>query len=291
MEAPDGERPEKRQRTSIDIREMLIHQNTARQETPPREKPQQELDTEIETVEEETRVVIQGPEEEVELTDWQEAFKDHILETRRLEREKLELKQRAEKKEQSWELLRQCTQFLKENESKWKNEEEDRKTEKQRKEEKNRRCQKANTQSETIGNQVRQQKIEKSMKLLPEHARMRAIKEEEKTRRIELREIKVNLWKKWRKEPKEQAPKPKSRKETQEEWLDTLEKIHEKLAREEENRKKAKEICRERREKLRQEQKTKQEEMLKAHQEKEEKKIKKKMLEERWIIARKLQPT
>ena len=78
----------------------------------------------------------------------------------------------------------------------------------------------------------------------------------------------------------------KNQKEKQEEWLQTIEETHKKILREDEERNKAREICRERREKLRREEKERQEEILKDKYEKEEKKIKKKMLEERWEVAR-----
>jgi hypothetical protein len=40
-------------------------------------------------------------------------------------------------------------------------------------------------------------------KIIPEHEQKHIIKEEEKKRRLELREIKINVWKKWRKESEE----------------------------------------------------------------------------------------
>ena len=61
--------------------------------------------------------------EEVELDeDWEEKFRKHMEETKRLEREAEELKERKEKKESSWQLLKECTRYLKENEPKWKTE-------------------------------------------------------------------------------------------------------------------------------------------------------------------------
>ena len=57
-----------------------------------------------------------GDEENVELVDWEEAFNKHLEETRRMERERQEQIERAERKEKSWELLRECTAFIKQNE-------------------------------------------------------------------------------------------------------------------------------------------------------------------------------
>ena len=81
--------------------------------------------------------IYQGQEEKVEMVDWEEIFKSHIAETRKLEKERIDKKERAENKEKSWELLRECTRYLKDNEKKWKIEEEERKTERQKKDDKN----------------------------------------------------------------------------------------------------------------------------------------------------------
>ena len=59
-----------------------------------------------------------------------------------------------------------------------------------------------------------------------------------------------------------------------------------KIKQEEDNRLKARKIYNERREKLIKEKNIKQEELLRKDQEKVERKIKKKMLEERWLVAR-----
>ena len=58
------------------------------------------------------------------------------------------------------------------------------------------------------------------------------------------------------------------------------------MKKEVEDRKKAKEINEEKRRKLIEEKKIKQEAILRAEQEKSEKKLKKRMLEERWAMAR-----
>ena len=60
-----------------------------------------------------------GEDEEVELTNWEEMFKNHIEETKLLEKVREEKIEKADKKEKSWELLRVCTAFIKENESSW----------------------------------------------------------------------------------------------------------------------------------------------------------------------------
>jgi hypothetical protein len=40
---------------------------------------------------------------------WEEKFRAHIEETNRLEKEREDKIERADKKEQSWQLLRECT--------------------------------------------------------------------------------------------------------------------------------------------------------------------------------------
>ena len=42
------------------------------------------------------------------------------------------------------------------------------------------------------------QKITQTLKLLPEHERRKVMAEEENRRKFELREAKINTWKKWR---------------------------------------------------------------------------------------------
>ena len=61
-----------------------------------------------------------GEERDAEVVDWEEKFKEHLEETRKLERDRQEKIEQAEKKENSWALLRECTSFLRENEKNWK---------------------------------------------------------------------------------------------------------------------------------------------------------------------------
>ena len=130
---PKGEGDAKRRKTG-DIREMLrrtevpatpgknIQQEEEKaemheiQDTIGKQKKKQQEDADPEQrTKEDVRRVVQGPEETVKLVDWQEMFTQHIAETRRKERDRLAKKQLAEKKEESWSLLRECIKFLKEN--------------------------------------------------------------------------------------------------------------------------------------------------------------------------------
>ena len=174
--------------------------------------------------------------------------------------------------------------YQKENEKHWKIEAEDRLTERQKKEKRNREKQNA----EKIEKEKKtQQKIKETWKRLPEHEQRHLLKEEETRRRFELREVKVNIWKKWRNEKEEKKKKlEESQKDNQKAWLEKLENTVERLKAEVEERRKSKELYEERRQRLLDDNKRKQEEMLTREQEKKDRKEKKKMLEERWAMAR-----
>ena len=184
-------------------------------------------------------------------------------------------------------MLRECVKFIKENEKGWKIEAEDRLTERQKKEIKNKQKQAANTKEKKLKEKETQKKISETWRRIPEHEQRNLIKEEEKRRLWELREVKVNIWKKWRKETVEKKKENEAKNKTkQEEWLEKLEQTLERMRREVEDRKKAKLLSEERRQKLLQEEKIRQEAMLKAEHEKQERKSKQRMLKERWEMAR-----
>ena len=180
----------------------------------------------------------------MELIDWEEKFKSHIEETKRLEKETEDRIERSEKREQSWQLLRECTRFLRENEKGWKEE-----NERNCKVAKNTRLRKAEKQKlETLKN-LQQKKITESWKRLPEHERRRLEKEETRRRKLELRDAKINIWKKWRKKenPKKTEPGARTEEETSRAWLDKIEETLEKIRQEEESRKEARLIDEQRR--------------------------------------------
>ena len=54
-----------------------------------------------------------------EMIDWESTFKKHLEDTREIERCRAEKIERAQKKEQSWILLRECKEFLRDNEKTW----------------------------------------------------------------------------------------------------------------------------------------------------------------------------
>ena len=69
---------------------------------------------------EEEKSIYYGETETVELVDWEERFKKHLEETREIERQREARIENMEKQEKSWELLRECMAYLKENEKTWK---------------------------------------------------------------------------------------------------------------------------------------------------------------------------
>ena len=82
-----------------------------------------------------------------------------------MERDRQELLERAERKEKSWELLRECTSFIKQNEKNWKFNEKPKV--KQKQENKNRRLALAKIQKEDTMRNLRQQRIFETLKRLP----------------------------------------------------------------------------------------------------------------------------
>ena len=132
-----------------------------------------------------------------------------------------------------------------------------------------------------------QMKITQTWNRLPEHEQRHLAKMEEKQRILDLREIKVNIWKKWRREDEQTRNEvKKTHRENKEAWLNKLEHTLEQMQREVEEKRKAKLLYEEKRKKLLDENKKKQELILRNNQEKRERKERKKQLEEKWAMAR-----
>ena len=103
-------------------------------------------------------------------------------------------------------------------------------------EEKNRRLELAKVQKEETLKTIKQKKITEAWKKLPEVERNRYIEEEEKRKRLELKEMKSNIWKKWRGKEKKQDEKAKKNDKEIELKLEKLEEIIEKIKTEERKR-------------------------------------------------------
>ena len=133
---------------------------------------------------------------------------------------------------------------------------------------------------------VKQQKITSTWKLLPEHEKKKFLLEEETKRRMELREAKVNLWKKWRHPNNHKKTEKNKNVQPGDRLLDRLEQNLERMRNEVTRRNAALAQAEERRTQLIAERKIKQEQLLRQEQEKQDKKVKKKMLEERWEMMK-----
>ena len=176
---------------------MEMFQAQAEKETEKNDSKEEEDLKDDETTQQE-RHTAYGDTEEVELVNWEEAFTQHIEETKRLNKEKEELLEKKNKKQKSWEMLRTCVEYIKENEKKWKVEEDDRLTVRQRTERLNKKNQLERQFKEKAMERETKEKITTIWKRLPAHERIHVMRQEEKRQRLELREIKINLWKKCR---------------------------------------------------------------------------------------------
>jgi hypothetical protein len=112
--------PSTKRRKLVDIRTLLQAQIDKKAITRELQEPEPQQELTQEAPAQDQPGVYYGEEQIVETVNWEEIFHQHLEETRRLERERQEQVERAEKKEKSWEMLRECTAFLKEHEKKWK---------------------------------------------------------------------------------------------------------------------------------------------------------------------------
>ena len=141
--------------------------------------------------------------------------------------------------------------------------------EKTKQENKKRKLELARIQKEETLTRLRQKKISETWNLLPETARRKSLAEEEKRRRLELRETKVNIWKKWRRrEDKNPTPsKKESTKQREEEnWLEGLEETLARIRQGVEKRNAAKIEEARRRNTLLEDKKVRQEQILRENQ-------------------------
>ena len=130
----------------------------------------------------------------------------------------------------------------------------------------------------------KQRKITESWKRLPEFEKRQLKEEETRRRRLELRDAKINIWKRWRR--KEEEPRTRTKDEENRDWLEKIEKTLEKIRKEEESKKEARRVNKERRDALLAEQKMRQEEILRKEQESKERKIRQNTLQKRWEMMR-----
>ena len=91
---------------------------------------------------------------------------------------------------------------------------------KRKQENKNRKLELARRQKEETLTRIKQKKFNETWKLIPEHERRKILAEEEKIRRFELREAKINIWKKWRRKEDQniQDDQYKNKKSLEDNW-------------------------------------------------------------------------
>ena len=156
--------------------------------------------------------------------DWGEKIRNHREELDRAEKERENRLERSKKQEKSWELFRLCSKFLRENCEGWENQREMRDMEMQQEEKKQLRLSKATRLKVTLNTKLVQKKITDCLQKLSEKDRNRIMEDENGRRLCEMKEVKENLWKRWRSEnEKETEVKPEA--EILKEMEDKLEKI------------------------------------------------------------------
>ena len=134
--------------------------------------------------------------------DWEKYLMDREVSIKEEERCLKERKEKAKKLERSFELLRLCTEVLKEKGKKWAVTKERRELEMIKETEKHERITKAKSKQKEIRDQVKKQttqtKITKKLAELPSNRRIILEARIETERKLELKEAKMKLWKKSR---------------------------------------------------------------------------------------------
>ena len=177
-----------------------------------------EFQDKIRRQEESLRKVMRENTTEYEVIDWDEKIRIHRKEIEREESEDEERRERAAKKEKSWELLRLCKKYILENGRTWKINKEDRQDELK----KNIRLIKVAEKKEEMRKNLIQKKLTECWLQLPEKEKHKFRGEEERRKRLELKEVKENLWK-WRtRQDKKNGSKRKDQKGRTEDMDDNI---------------------------------------------------------------------
>ena len=104
----------------------------------------------------------------MEILDWDALIYKHRESIRKEERERKEKQEKAEKKKASWELLRMCRDFIKENERSWKNDQKKRDLESESKNQKVKRVEKVAEKKKIIREKTLQKRLLENWLILPE---------------------------------------------------------------------------------------------------------------------------
>ena len=231
-----------------------------------------------------------GECDKFEIYDWDKKMAEYRREIEKEEMEKNLRVEKARKMEKSWELLRMCRDFMRENAREWSEQrdlEEKRKGEEERKTD---RLEKCNREKEKLQKKIIEEKISAALSSLPREERERYIAEEEKEKRIEMKNIKENIWKKWRNRREENRQKSGEERDFEKadksHRLEKLEKIIQRLKSEELEREEMRERNRERKRAWRKEKEKEESKMLVRELERAERREKKKQIEDRWALMK-----
>ena len=195
-----------------------------------------------------------------------------------------ERKEKATKKEKSWELFRECKRFIEGNGGKWRvgKEEKEMVEEEKRKKE---RFGKIGKKKLEMKEKLIQKKLAETWLRLPEKEKVKFRNEEEKRRRLEMKTSRENLWK-WRGKMSKHMEKDPEMVEKLEEKINDLEEILERVVKENKEVEKRAVAERIRREEAKGKRMRKEEALRKSQEEKRERLKVRRKLEERWEMIR-----
>ena len=137
-------------------------------------------------------------EERWELYDWDRKMEEYRKEIEDEENARQRKIEKSKKLEKGWELMKICKKFIEENSKAWKDEDEMRKKKKDAEEKKTERLRTVAIKKGRLKENEVQRKILEALAEVPQMERNEYHKNEEDNRRKELRNVKENLWKKWR---------------------------------------------------------------------------------------------
>ena len=220
-----------------------------------------------------------------------EKRRKEIEEEDRIRKERIE---RANREEKSWELAREIRKLIEEtNGSSWFRDKELRKEKEKAEKEKKMRLENVKRKKRELENTQKEKRKQTTlldmMRKLPGKEREIYEMEERKIKRLELQEIKTNIWRKWRGKGREEKVKESNADKRESEIIRKTKKIEE-LIDKHANEKKEKEMrnkeWRERQKKLLEAGRVKQEEKERKEREKKARLEKKASLEEKWTRLR-----
>ena len=140
--------------------------------------------------EEMIRKTLEKSKSNLEILDWDALISKHRERIRKEERDRKEKQENAEKKKASWELLRMCRDYIKENGRSWKTDQRKRDFENNSQNQKMKRLEKVAEKKEKIREKALQKRLLENWLILPEKEKNKYRDDEEKMQRMELKEVK-----------------------------------------------------------------------------------------------------